>query len=89
MDGYILEGTDDEYLMVIRSHDVKLIIDVIERIAASRKSGLKELAWELEKSLYDDGHRRNSSKAGPKDKTKGSNGAGSGRKKAANPKHRS
>ena len=73
MDGYILQGTDEEYLLVIRSHDIKLILDVIDRIAASRKSGLKELAWELEKSLHDDGSRRNSGKAGFKNKTKSSN----------------
>lgn len=89
MDGYILQGTDEEYLLVIRSYDIKLILDVIDRIAASRKSGLKELAWELEKSLHDDGSRRNSSKTRSKDKAKSSDSAGSGRKAAADSKHRS
>ena len=87
MNSYILEGTDGEYIIVIKSFDVKLITDIIDRIASSRKEDLKELAWQLEKSLHDDGSRRNSSKARPKNTAKSTNSTRSGRKKATDPKH--
>jgi hypothetical protein len=88
MDGYILQGTSGEYLLVIRSQEEADIIHIIDRVAASRKKSVKELAVELEKSLNDDGSRRDSSEARSKDKTKSSNSNRSGRKKAVNSKHR-
>jgi hypothetical protein len=89
MESYILEGTDEEYLIVIKSFDIKVITEIIDRLASSRKEDLKQLAWELEKSLHDDGSRRNSSKARSKDKAKSPDSARGGRKKTANPQHRS
>ena len=88
MNNYILEGADGEYLIVIKSFDLKVITDVIDRIAGSRKEEIKNLAWELEKSLHDNGSRRNSGKTGPKDKAKSPNGNRGRCKEAANTKHR-
>ena len=89
MDGYILQGTSGEYLLVVRSDEEQDIIHIIDRIAASRKKSVKELAVELEKSLQDDGSRRHSSEARSKDKVKSSNSNRGGRKKAVNSQHRS
>lgn len=86
MDAYILEGSDEEYLIVIKSFNLKNITDVIDRLAGSRIADLKELAWELEKSLHEDGSRRNSSKARSKNKAASSNGSAGGCKKTVNSK---
>jgi ribosome-binding ATPase YchF (GTP1/OBG family) len=89
MNGYVLHGVDGEILLVMRGFDEEEILHIIGRIRASRRKDIKELAEELEKSLYDNGSRRDSSQVGPKNKSKGSNSTRSGRTKTADPKHRS
>jgi hypothetical protein len=65
---YILKGTENEYLLVIRAEDEKAIYNIIDFLATSRNEQIKELAIELEKSMNDNG--RDSSKAGSKNKSK-------------------
>jgi hypothetical protein len=80
---YILKGTENEYLLVIRAEDEKAIYNIIDFLATSRNEQIKELAIELEKSMNDNG--RNSSKAGPKNKSKSSTSNKSRSRKAKNP----
>ena len=68
---YVLKGTENEYLLVIRAEDEKSIYAVIDTLASSRKEEIQKLAEELEKSLNDSG--RDSSKAGSKNKSKSAN----------------
>jgi hypothetical protein len=88
-DSYILEGIESEYLLVVKTEDVNTILAIIDRLGTSRLKYIKDLAAELEKSLHDDGSRRNSSKIGPKDKAKSTTSNKGRRTKAANPKYRS
>lgn len=66
---YVLKGTENEYLLVIRAEDEKTVYKIIDFLATNRNDQVKELAIELEKSMNDNG--RNSSKAGPQNKSKG------------------
>lgn len=86
MDGYVLKGIDDEYLLVIKSHEYELILSIIDRISASRRKDFKQFAIELEKSLNDDGRRRNPGETRSKNKTKNTTGNRNRNKKTANPK---
>jgi hypothetical protein len=65
---YVLKGTENEYLLVIRAEDAKAIYNIIDFLATSRNEQIKELAIDLEKSMNDSG--RDSSKAGSKNKSK-------------------
>ena len=65
---YILKGTQEEYLLVIRTEDEKAVYKIIDLLATSKNEQVQQLAIELEKSMNDNG--RDSSKAGPKDKSK-------------------
>lgn len=65
---YVLEGTENEYLLVMRVEDKSLIYAIIDRLATGRNKEIQELAFQLEKSLHDNG--RDPSKAGPKNKSK-------------------
>ena len=65
---YILKGTENEFLLVVRAGDEKAIYNIIDLLATSRNEDIKAVAAELEKSLHDNG--RNSSKAGSKNKSK-------------------
>jgi hypothetical protein len=65
---YILKGTENEYLLVIRAEDEKSIYKLIDFLATSRNEQIKEVAVELEKSMNDNG--RDSSKARPQNKSK-------------------
>jgi len=65
---YILKGTENEYLLVVRAEDEKAIYNIIDLLATSRNEDIKEVAIELEKSMHDNG--RDSSKAGSKNKSK-------------------
>lgn len=67
---YILAGTENEYLLVIRIEDKKSVYKIIDELSESKVLFIQELAIELEKSLHDDGNRRNSSEARPKNKSK-------------------
>jgi len=79
-DSYVLKGTENEYLLVIRAEDEKAIYLVIDALSASRNEQIKEVAVELEKSLHDNG--RDSSKAGSKNKSKITTSNNSKRRKA-------
>jgi hypothetical protein len=76
---YILKGTENEYLLVIRADDEKLVYDIIDTLLSTKRKDVQEIAVELEKSLHDNG--RDSSKAGPKNKSKGSTGNNNKRRK--------
>lgn len=79
-DSYVLKGTENEYLLVIRAEDQKAIYLVIDALSASRNEQIKEVAIELEKSLYDNG--RDSSKTRSKNKSKTAASDDSKRRKA-------
>jgi len=65
---YILKGTENEYLLVIRAEDEKAIYSIIDLLETSRNEQIKELAIELEKSMHDNG--RDSGEARSKNKSK-------------------
>ena len=65
---YILKGTENEFLLVVRAGDEKAIYKIIDLLATSRNEDIKVVAAELEKSLHDNG--RDSSKARSKNKSK-------------------
>ncbi len=65
---YILKGTENEYLLVIRAEDEKTIYSIIDLLATSRNEDIKRSAIELEKSVNDNG--RDSGKTGSKNKGK-------------------
>ena len=65
---YILAGTENEYLLVIRAEDEKAIYSIIDFLSTSRNEQIKQVAIELEKSMNDNG--RDSSKTRPKNKGK-------------------
>lgn len=88
MEGYVLTGVEEEYLLVIKSEDYEIILAIIDRIAASRRKDFKNFALELEKSLNDDGGRRDSGKTRSKNKTKNPTSNRSRRTKTANAQHR-
>jgi hypothetical protein len=88
-DAYILEGIEDDYLLVIKAEDQETILSIIDRLSTSRSKWIKELALILEESLHDTGSRRDSSKTRPKDTPKSTNGNKRRRTKTANTKHRS
>jgi len=77
---YILKGTENEFLLVVRAEDEKAIYNIIDFLATSRNEQIKELAIELEKSMHDNG--RDSGKAGSKNKSKTSISNNSKRRKA-------
>ena len=77
---YILEGTEDEYLVVIRLEDKKSIYNIIDFLYSSKNKEIQEIAVELEKSLHDNG--RDTSKARSKNKSKSTNSNNSKRRKA-------
>ena len=79
-DSYVLKGTENEYLLVIRAEDEKAIYQIVDALSASRNEQIKEVAIELEKSLHDNG--RDSSKAGSKNKSKTTTSNDSKRRKA-------
>ena len=76
---YVLKGTENEYLLVIRAEDEKAIYNIIDFLLTSRNEQFKELAIELEKSLNDSG--RDSSKTRSKNKSKSTTSNTSRRRK--------
>lgn len=76
---YVLKGTENEYLLVIRAEDERAIYNIIDFLATSRNEQIKELAIDLEKSMNDSG--RDSSKTGPKNKGKSTASNNSRRRK--------
>jgi hypothetical protein len=86
VNSYILKGTENEYLLVIRAEDEKAIYSIIDFLATSRNKQIKELAVNLEKSMNDNG--RDSSKAGPKNKIKSTASNNNKRRKTKDTQHR-
>jgi hypothetical protein len=80
---YILKGTENEYLLVVRAEDEKMLYKIIDALSASRVDYVKDLAVELEKSLSDS--RRDTSETRSKNKSKSPTGNNSGRRKTKNP----
>jgi hypothetical protein len=78
---YILKSTENEYLIVMRVDDVKKVIKIIDYLSLSSNVEIKELAVKLEKSLNDDGNRRDTSKARSKNKSKSTTSNNSRRRK--------
>ena len=68
MNSYILKGTENEYLLVIRTDDESLVHKVVDELAASKNDQIQLLAADLGKSLYVDG--RSISKVNPKGQSK-------------------
>jgi molybdate-binding protein len=80
---YVLKGSNinkEEYLLVVRTESSKELQDIIDTLSASKIQKLQDLAFELEKSLYD--NRRDFSKTGSKNKIKTAVGNDSKRRKA-------
>ena len=48
MDGYILKGVNDEYLLVIKSDNIETILHLIDKISTSTKDEIKDLERNFE-----------------------------------------
>ena len=70
---YILRGTENEYLLVIKEEDEKVIYSIIDLLASSRNEKIKELAIELEKSMHDNGRDTSETRSKNKGKSTASN----------------
>jgi hypothetical protein len=86
---YILKGTENEYLVVIKTKDEKIIRKMIDELSSSKAVLIKELATELEKSLNNDDNRRDTGKARSKNKGKSTVSDENRRRKTKDSKHRS
>ena len=86
MNGYFLFGTNNEVILVLKSGQEDDILQVIKKLATMRSKEVKELASELEESFYERSYRNNV-KAGPKNKTKGSNSTRGRNTKTKDSKH--
>lgn len=87
VNAYFLEGTADEYLLVVRTFDRDLALSVIEAIKTSNIKELDEVAEQLETSLYGGNSGRNS-KTRSKNKKAPANGERNNGREAVNPKRR-
>ena len=79
---YVLRGTENEYLLVVKLEDEKSVLKIIEFLSSSRTEFIKELASELGKSLNDNDSGRDTSKTRSKNKSKSPTGNNRGRRKA-------
>jgi hypothetical protein len=70
LNSYVLRGPNDEYLLVVRTGNKKDIKEIITTLSDSRVQKIKNLADEIEKSLYDNIDRGDSSQARSKNKSK-------------------
>lgn len=87
MNGYFLEGSDGEFLMVIRSYDEETMWSIIKKLQSMRDPEIRLLADKLEKH-FNDRHRGNPSKTKSEDKKPCNKGDRSRNFKATNPKHK-
>jgi hypothetical protein len=78
---YVLQGTENEYLLVVKAKDEKEIRKVIDALTSSHVTSVKDLGDELEKSLNQDVDRRDPSEIRSKNKSKSSNSNNSRRRK--------
>lgn len=53
MIGYFLKGVADDNILVFRSNDPEELLQVIQRLGASRNKTLKALANQLELNWYE------------------------------------
>jgi len=88
MNGYFLFGTNNEVILVLKSGQEEDILNIIRKLATMRSKDMKAFASQLEESFYERSYRNNV-KAGPKNKTKSSDGTRGGNTKTKNTKHRS
>jgi hypothetical protein len=51
MIGYLVKGSRDEFLMVIRSEDLEVIRSIVQRLGKMREKHVQEVVKELEFSL--------------------------------------
>jgi hypothetical protein len=65
-EAYILQGVEEEYLMVFRSDALEDLLFVIQRLAACRDKKIKAMAKQLEEDWNRIEYRRYSGGAEPK-----------------------
>ena len=51
MNGYLLKGSRDEYLMVIRTSQYEMLVSIVDRLAKMREKEIKEIVKELQFSI--------------------------------------
>jgi hypothetical protein len=88
--GYLLEGVNEELLLVIRGYDEEQMYSIIKKLESMRDQEVKELAEVLENHLNDRiSNGRNSVEARPQNKKKGSGSNRSRNRKTINTKPQS
>lgn len=86
MNGYFLEGSDGEFLMVIRSYEEDVMWSIIKKLQSMRDPEIKLLADKLEKH-FNDRDRGSVSKTQSENKKSGLKSNRSRNYKANNPKY--
>lgn len=76
MRGYLLQGVEDEVILVVRSNDCEELLRVVRRMMDSRDKQIKEMGRQLEKDYNDSIRRRSITKI--KSKSAGKTHRGSG-----------
>jgi hypothetical protein len=51
VNGYLLKGSRDEYLMVIRTNQYEMLVSIVDRLAKMREKEIKEIVKELQFSI--------------------------------------
>jgi hypothetical protein len=51
VNGYLLKGSRDEYLMVIRTSQYEMLVSIVDRLAKMREKEIKEIVKELQFSI--------------------------------------
>ena len=51
MNGYLLKGSRDEFLLVIRHEDIDVLRSIVHRLGKMRESEIQNVVKELEFSL--------------------------------------
>lgn len=82
LNSYVLRGHNNEYLLVVRTENKKDIKEIITTLSDSRVQKIKNLADDIEKSLYDNIDRGNSSQARSKNKGESTSSDNGRRRKA-------
>jgi hypothetical protein len=85
--GYLLEGVNEELLLVIRGYDEEQMYSIIKKLESMRDQEVKELAEVLENHFNDRiSNGRNPVKARPQNKKKGTSSNRSRNRKTSNTK---
>jgi hypothetical protein len=69
IDGYFLEGSDNELLLVLRGYDEEIFLSLIKKLATMRDTDIKKLTDKLEEHFYERDSIRKHSKQ-PRSKNK-------------------